>query len=82
MKKELLEISNMLIPMVSKNSIDAIKTYKKLIVLDKINSARIVSDELVDYLVEIDDNSDRSKKSIKLAQDLYDKTMEHLELNS
>lgn len=79
MKDELLKIADMLGRVIQKNNKDVISSYKKNVASNNINTARIISDELVDYLAEINDGSSKAQKRIQLATDLYDKTMEYYE---
>ena len=81
MKDELLKIADMLGRVIQKNNKDVISNYKKNVASNDINTARIISDELVDYLAEINDGSSKAQKRIQLATDLYDKTMEYYEEN-
>lgn len=81
MKDELLKIADMLGRVIQKNNKDVISSYKKHVASNNINTARIISDELVDYLAEINDGSSKAQKRIQLATDLYDKTMEYYEEN-
>ena len=77
MKSELFKIADMLLNFMSKNNRDVINTYKHNIEVNNLDTARIISDELVDYFAEMDNS-----KSKEIADNLYDKTMEYYELNS
>lgn len=79
MKEELLLIADMLSRVIQKNNRDVINAYKKNIMSNNINTARIISDELVDYLTEVDDGSKKAVERVRIATDLYDKTMEYYE---
>lgn len=81
MKSELFRIADMLMTVMSKNNKDIINVYKKNINSKNLDTARIISDELVDYFAEMDDGSDSSNKKKQLSSDLYNKTMEYYELN-
>lgn len=66
----------------SKSNKDVINVYKKNIESNNLDTARIISDELVDYFAEMDDGSDVSDRKQQLSSELYDKTMEYYEINS
>ena len=61
----------------SKNNRDVISTYKHNIEVNNLDTARIISDELVDYFAEMENS-----KAEEIADNLYNKTMEYYELNS
>jgi len=77
MKDELFRIADMLMVLMSKNNKDVINIYKKNINSNNLDTARIISDELVDYFAEMDNS-----KAEEIADNLYNKTMEYYELNS
>lgn len=77
MKSELFKIADMLLKFMSKNNRDVIVTYKHNIEVNNLDTARIISDELVDYFAEMD-----NAKAGMIAEQLYNKTMEYYELNS
>lgn len=77
MKSELFRIADMLMSFMSKNNKDVINIYKKNIESNNLDTARIISDELVDYFAEMD-----NAKAEMIAEQLYNKTMEYYELNS
>lgn len=77
MKSELFKIADMLMSFMSKNNKDVINIYKKNIESNNLNTARIISDELVDYFAEINNT-----RAGVIAEKLYDKTMEYYELNN
>ena len=82
MKSELLKIADMLLSVMPKSNKDTISVYKHNILSNNANTARINSDELVDYFAEMDDGSDLSEKKKALSEKLYNKTMEFYEINS
>lgn len=82
MKSELFKIADMLMALMPKSNKDVINVYKKNINCQNLDTARIISDELVDFFAEMDDGSDASAKKQELSSKLYDKTMEYYELNS
>lgn len=82
MKSELFKIADMLMLLMSKSNKDVINVYKKNINSNNLDTARIISDELVDYFAEMDDGSTGAKRKQQLSSELYDKTMEYYELNS
>lgn len=82
MKQELFKIADMLMSLMSKNNKDVINVYKRNIESQNLDTARIISDELVDFFDEMDDGSQSTIKKQQLASLLYDKTMEYYELNS
>ena len=77
MKSELFKIADMLLKFMSKSNRDVIGTYKHNIEVNNLNTARIISDELVDYFAEMENS-----KAEEIADNLYNKTMEYYELNS
>ena len=77
MKSELFKIADMLLNFMSKNNRDVISTYKHNIEVNNLDTARIISDELVDYFAEMGNS-----KAEEIADNLYNKTMEYYELNS
>ena len=77
MKDELFKIADMLMSLMPKSNKDVINVYKKNINSKNLNTARIISDELVDYFAEMDNS-----KAEEIADNLYNKTMEYYELNS
>ena len=77
MKSELFKIADMLMLLMSKNNKDVINVYKKNINSNNLDTARIISDELVDYFAEMENS-----KAEEIADNLYNKTMEYYELNS
>ena len=79
MKDELLKIASMLGRVIQKNNKDVISSYKKNVASNNINTARIISDELVDYMAEVNDGSKKAVERVRIATDLYDKTMEYYE---
>lgn len=79
MKDELLKIADMLGRVIQKNNKDVINVYKKNVMANNINTARIISDELVDYLAEVNDGSKKAVERVRIATDLYDKTIEYYE---
>ena len=79
MKDELLKIADMLGRVIQKNNKDVISSYKKNVASNNINTARIISDELVDYMAEVNDGSKKAVERVRIATDLYDKTMEYYE---
>ena len=76
MKSELFKIADMLLKFMSKSNRDVIGTYKHNIEVNNLDTARIISDELVDYFAEMDNS-----KAEEIADNLYNKTMEYYELN-
>ena len=82
MKSELFKIADMLFKFMSKSNRDVISTYKHNIEVNNLDTARIISDELVDYFTEMDDGSTEAKRKQQLSSELYDKTMNYYELNS
>ena len=82
MKEELFKIADMLMVLMSKNNKDVINVYKKNINSNNLDTARIISDELVDYFAKMDDGSAASTKKQQLSSELYNKTMEYYEINS
>jgi len=82
MKEELFQVANMLMALMSKSNKDVINVFKKNITNNSLDTARIISDELVDFFAEMDDGSDISRLKRELSSDLYDKTMQYYELNS
>jgi len=82
MKEELFQVANMLMALMSKNNKDVINVFKKNVTNNSLDTARIISDELVDFFAEMDDGSDISRLKRELSSDLYDKTMQYYELNS
>lgn len=79
MKDELLKIASMLGRVIQKNNKDVVNVYKKHVMANNINTARIISDELVDYLAEVNDGSKKAVERVRIATDLYDKTIEYYE---
>ena len=77
MKSELFKIADMLLKFMSKSNKDVISTYKHNIEANNLDTARIISDELVDYFAEMDNS-----KAEEIANNLYSKTMEYYEINS
>lgn len=77
MKSELFKIADMLLKFMSKSNRDVISTYKHSIEVNNLDTARIISDELVDYFAEMENS-----KAEEIADNLYNKTMEYYELNS
>jgi len=82
MKEELFQVANMLMALMSKNNKDVINVFKTNVTNNSLDTARIISDELVDFFAEMDDGSDISRLKRELSSDLYDKTMQYYELNS
>ena len=82
MKSELLKIADMLLSVMPKSNKEIISVYKHNVLSNNANTARIISDELVDYFAEMDDGSDLSEKKKALSEKLYNKTMEFYEINS
>lgn len=76
MKPELFKIADMLLKFMSKSNKDVINTYKHNIEVNNLDTARIISDELVDYFAEMENS-----KAEEIADNLYNKTMEYYELN-
>lgn len=77
MKDELFKIADMLMSLMPKSNKDVINVYKKNINSKNLDTARIISDELVDYFAEMENS-----KAEEIADNLYNKTMEYYELNS
>lgn len=82
MKDELFKIADMLMSLMSKSNKDVINVYKHNINSKNLDTARIISDELVDFFAEMNDGSDESIRKQQLSGQLYDKTMEYYEINS
>lgn len=78
MKDELFKVADELAELMPKNQQDVIKVFKETIDNKKLNSARIISDGLVDFYLEYD----KDGQHIEKAENLYNKTMEYYELNS
>jgi len=78
MKEELIAMAKLLTKMASRNQREVISQFVHAVNNKKIDNARIIADELMDYFAE----EDPSSKQSKTASALYDKTMEFYELNS
>lgn len=76
MKEELIQIARILMKVASRNERDVISQYIHAVKSDKINTARILADELVDFYKE----TNSSTKKITASSNLYDKTMEYYEI--
>lgn len=77
MKEELIILAKLLMKAASRHKREVVSQYIHSINTGKLNTARILADELMDVYIEEDSDS----KKILLSSDLYDKTMEHYELN-
>ena len=78
MKEELITIAHMLMKMASRNERDVISQYISALNKERFDTARIISDELVDHFTE----KNFSKKKTNLSIMLYDKTMQFYEINT
>jgi len=78
MKEEVIAIAKLLTKMASRNQREVISQFTHAINSKKLDNARIIADELMDFFIEEDSDSKQSKH----ASDLYDKTMKFYELNS
>lgn len=78
MKEELIAIAKLLMKATSRHKREVVSQYIHSVNTNKLNTARILADEIMDYYAE--ENTD--EKKISLSSDLYDKTMKYYELNS
>jgi hypothetical protein len=78
MKEELIALAKLLMKATSRHKREVVSQYIHSINTNKLNTARIIADEIMDCYAE--ENAD--KKKIQLSSKLYDKTMEYYELNA
>ncbi len=74
MLEEIFQIADALRDALPKNQRNVIKVFKRSLMNERRETARIISDELVDYMQEKGD-----KAMLDLSVSLYDKTMEFYE---
>jgi len=77
MLKDILDIANNLLNVVPKNERDVIKVFKHCLIKKELDSARILSDELVDFY-EWNEKDNALRDMVK---SMYNKTMEYYEIN-
>jgi hypothetical protein len=77
MLKDILEIADSLIKIVPKDQRKVIKVFKRCMISNQIHSARILSDEFVDHVIL----NDLGVDVCRVAQEMYDRTMEFYEIN-
>lgn len=77
MKQELIIMAGLLLKMTSRNHRHVISQYMSAVNKDDMHLARLISDEIMDYFVEKDEDATK----IELSEKLYDKTMEYFKLN-
>lgn len=78
MKEELIEIAKLLKKMISRSQREVISQYVHAVNNNRLDNARIIADEMMDFFIE----ENPSSKKAKTASSLYDKTMEYYEINS
>lgn len=78
MIKDLFEAADAMAEVIPKDQQTVIKTFKKQILKKHYDTARIISDELVDFFIV----HDKEGSKLERAETLYNKTMEYYELNN
>lgn len=81
MKYDLIKMAKLLSVGASEIEKEALNRYVTCLEKDKMNSARIIADELFEYFLDkLEEHSVVSKKRVFMSRALYDQTLEYIEL--